>query len=454
MAKPLAQRGAAVAASVVRAPTLQPSAAVQALPSAPPVGPSTHSEGGPSQEAERVEVEVYAPPRASISRQMVPGAPPPQQPSSTARATSPRTFSQGGSTSGLTPSEIQRHLQAQADWQASQQRGGGGASVGLYTQHYTQHASRPPLPTGAVLVGAPATPQPAAQRTAQQHRQPQQQQAADAHPGHRGAGEALSARMDAMFEAIDTRPRGASAEAEDWAAVQLAERSTRSRGRGASTSQASGAANGRPPLAPSDGSLRAANAAAEVARQRLAALRAQHPDSFPATSRALYTPWKDDSAGGAAAGETRAEADAEDEVEEHCVAAVLGQRWRVMLAALLFVATLGVYLRGERAGWGVEGTPEGLLAWKAGASAALEPPPAPPPAPPLPPGVLPAPPAAHHGLNLVVDAGSGSHEAEAAVAAVAQSLPAVQGAVQEAQAAAQPGRRRRGLRRALLREAE
>ena len=403
VAKPLAQRANAAAAAVIRSPT---AAAVAALP-APPA-----SEEAPAAEAAPPEPRSHAPAPAplivdlpacyfpappgeeaepprrapAVARPAVPGAEPPPPPP-------PRNYFQGSGRAAapappimMTPLEIQRLANARA----------AAARQAQAQQHFAQHAARPPLPSGAYVVGAPASPPAHAVAEAKRAREAANTAAravADAAAPAAASGDAppLSKRLDDMFSVIETLPRGVSAEAEDWAAIAVAERAAALRGAGGSSGSLNGAfsagaaeaiaaaAAAREAASRGDGGagLRAAAAEAERARQRLAALRASHPDSFPLNPKALYTPWRDDAqpAGQTGGGLALAVDDDDDydrNPETHLVARALGPRWRVRLAAAMAVFTAAIYLRGERAGWGVEGTAGGLLTWHAGDAAAAD----------------------------------------------------------------------------------
>ncbi len=398
MAKPLAQRANAAADTYVfRSPA--PSSSVASLPSppradspppaesrshAPPPAPlivDLPASYFPQPPPAELETQRRAP---GVARPLVPGAePPPFKP--------PPTFFQGSGRSAapappimMTPLEIQRLANARA-------------AAARQQQHMAQqHSARAPLPTGTLLVGAPAAPPAHAVEDARRIREAaawaaHAQQEAQQRPGGGEGGPALAKRLDDMFSVIKTLPRGVSAEAEDWAAVAVAERAAamRSSTVGAGSGFSAGAAEAiaaaaaaREAAARDAGgaALRGAAAAAEAerARQRLAALRSSHPDAFPVMNpKALYTPWSDDSAASAtgrsgASGLGFLDDDDDGEVETHLVARLLGARWRVRMAAALAVLTFGVYVRGEWAGWGVEGTAGGLLTWHAGDAAAVE----------------------------------------------------------------------------------
>ena len=401
MAKPLAQRANAAAAAVIRSPS---AAAIAALPEPPsaeaPAAESQHPEPrshAPAPAPLIVDLpacyfpappgEEAEPPRRApvVARPAVPGAEPPPPPP-------PRIYFQGSGRAAapappimMTPLEIQRLANARA----------AAARQAQAQQHFAQHAARPPLPSGAYVVGAPASPPAHAVAEAKRAREAANAAAravADAAAPTAASGEAppLSKRLEDMFSVIETLPRGVSAEAEDWAAVAVAERAAAMRGAGGSSGSLNGtfsagaaeaiaaAAAAREAASRGDGGagLRAAAAEAERARQRLAALRASHPDSFPLNPKALYTPWRDDAPPAGRAGpEVANEYDDDDyerNPETHLVARALGPRWRVRLAAAMAVFTAAIYLRGERAGWGVEGTAGGLLTWHAGDGAAAD----------------------------------------------------------------------------------
>ena len=393
MAKPLAQRANAAADTYVfRSPAPSSAASLPSPPRAdspPPAESRSHAPAPaplivdlpasyfPQPPGDEGETQRRGP---GVARPLVPGAePPPFKP--------PPTFFQGSGRSAapappimMTPLEIQRLANARA-------------AAARQQQQLAQHSARAPLPTGTLLVGAPAAPPAHAVEDARRIREAaawaaHAQQEAQQRSGSEG-GPGLAKRLDDMFSVIKTLPRGVSAEAEDWAAVAVAERAAAMRGSagsgfssGAAEAIAAAAAAREAAARDAGGAaLRGAAAAAEAerARQRLAALRSSHPDAFPVMNpKALYTPWSDDSSSSAANGRSGASGlgllddDDDGEVETHLVARLLGARWRVRMAAALAVLTFGVYVRGEWAGWGVEGTAGGLLTWHAGDAAAVE----------------------------------------------------------------------------------
>ena len=411
--RPLARRGLGPAAGGGRGSQQQQQQQQTGDTSAPaatfPAQP--HDDVQATQPADEHYEEAVVQRRPTVSRPLIPGSQPEVQPSyrgqAPARSTSWTAHLVQG---GAAAAEVQRHVEAQAAFQAAQHRGAGSASLGLYTPHTPQKAARPPLPPGtAVLVGPPEPS--GAVHDVQRVSQPQERPDSDA----RGSGTQLAVHLDTMFDAIHSEQPGAtSSDADAWAARRMAEQqraqaAAAARGggnsaRGPSTSMQPPSSRGNTTQQSEHVSgerLRAVNAAAEAARQRLAALRVAHPDSFPAASaRALYTPWTDVHAAETDKGQ---DAEEETEVETHATARLLGQRWRVILAAVVVALTLVLYAWDVLTGAGPDGgVPHSLLMWHAGEAAGYEPP---PPAPPLPPGVAGDPPGPpHHGLHLVVEA--------------------------------------------------
>ena len=370
-----------------------------------------HDDVQAEQAADEHYEEAVVQRRPTVSRPLIPGSQPEVQPSyrgqAPARSSSWTAHLVQG---GAAAAEVQRHVEAQAAFQAAQHRGAGSASLGLYTPHTPQKAARPPLPPGtAVLVGPPGPS--GAMHDVQRVSQPHERPDSDA----RSSGTQLAVHLDTMFDAIHYEQPGAlSSDADAWAARRMAEQQraqAAAAARGGGHGARGASASMQPPSSRGSAAqqsehvsgerLRAVNAAAEAARQRLAALRVAHPDSFPAASaRALYTPWTDVHAAETDKGQ---DAEEETEVETHATARLLGQRWRVILAAVVVALTLALYARDVLTGAGPDGgVPHKLLMWHAGEAAGYEPP---PPAPPLPPGVAGNPPGPlHHGLHLVVEA--------------------------------------------------
>ena len=405
-----------------------------------PADPGAYDEEPPPPPAAR---------RPTLSRPLIPGSPPEEQPAAVPQHHRRRSPSPGGrahawaanlvqggiaAASGgtdLTVSEAQRHFEAQAAFKAAQQRtsGAGSASLGLYVPPLPQYADRPSLPPGtAVLIGPPSTGPPRAHAPQQPPRgefdasssdharvaMPHERPDGGATTTSSSAGGVLSQHLDSMFDVIHSQPPGISPEADDWAAIRMAERHASSAAGGGSTASriaparestslplSTSASNGDTGASSAE-RMRAINTAAEAARQRLAALRAAHPDSFRPSSRALYTPWTDAEVG-LKGGDASEISGIEEPEETHTVARYLGQRWRVVIAAAVVALTLILYARDVLTGAGSELSPTTakLLSWHAGDAAGYEPP---PPMPPLAPGMDAAPPAPdHHGLHLVVE---------------------------------------------------
>jgi hypothetical protein len=362
--------------------------------------------------------EVVVQRRPTVSRPLIPGSPP-EVPSYRSQAPARSSWTAHLVQGGAAAAEVQRHVEAQAAFQAAQQRSGAGsASLGLYTPHMPQKAARTPLPPGTAVLVGPPEPIHDIQRVAQPHERPD----SDTH----SSGSQLAAHLDTMFDAIHASHDGGatSSDADAWAAMRMAEQqraqaAAAARGggdgaRGPSTSMQPPSSRGHAAQLGEHVSgerLRAVNAAAEAARQRLAALRVAHPDSFPAASaRALYTPWTDVHAAEVDKGQDWGDGDAEEvEVETHATARLLGQRWRVILAAVVVALTLVLYARDVLTG-ADGGVPHKLLMWRAGEAAGYEPP---PPAPNTPPGVAGDPPGPpHQGLHLVVADAAGDASLE------------------------------------------
>ena len=438
--RPLARRGAAAAGGRQQAGDISGGAPAATFP-APPHDNTQRQ--APQAAFEHYEEAVVQPRRPTVSRPLIPGDPPQVGPSYRGQAGQGQGTRSASWTAhlvqgGAAADEVQRHVEAQEAFLAAQQRtsGAGSASLGLYTPHMPQFAARPPLPPGtAVLVGPPQAAAAATQaarlpsgamHNGQRVSQPHERPDSDARSSGGGGSSQLAVHLDSMFDAIHSQPPGATpSDADAWAAMRMAEHQ-----RAAQAAEAARAGGARgpstagafpmQPLSSSRGTsaqqapaehvsgerLRAVNAAAEAARQRLAALRVAHPDSFPAGSaRALYTPWTDVHAAEVDKGwGGGADAEEAEVVETHVTAKLLGQRWRVVVAAVVVALTLVLYARDVVTGAGADaGVPHKLLMWHAGEAAGWGPP---PPAPPLPPGVAVAagpPGPLHHGLHLVVE---------------------------------------------------